>query len=67
MKDVQGVAAAMENILLAIHLIGLGGVWLGEILNQKEMVDKIIWDGNKEDKILIPNLVINSLEEIFRN
>ena len=40
-KDIQGVAAAMENMLLAIHLLGLGGVWLGEIINQHKGVDEI--------------------------
>ncbi|MBD3226951.1 MAG: nitroreductase family protein [Candidatus Lokiarchaeota archaeon] len=41
-KDIQGVAAAMQNMLLAIHLLGLGGVWLGEILNQKDEVNEIL-------------------------
>ncbi|MHA1230151.1 MAG: nitroreductase family protein [Candidatus Helarchaeota archaeon] len=41
-KDIQSIGAAMENILLGIHFLGLGGVWLGEILNQKDEVDKIL-------------------------
>jgi len=41
-KDIQGVAAAIENILLAIHILGLGGVWLGEILNKADDVNKIL-------------------------
>ena len=34
-KDVQSAGAAMQNMLLAIHSLGLGGVWLGEILNNR--------------------------------
>ncbi|MHA1269263.1 MAG: nitroreductase family protein [Candidatus Helarchaeota archaeon] len=41
-KDIQSIGAAMENMLLGIHLLGLGGVWLGEILNKKDDVDKIL-------------------------
>jgi nitroreductase len=41
-KDIQGVSAAMQNMLLAIHMMGLGGVWLGEILNQQEEVNKLL-------------------------
>jgi nitroreductase len=31
-KDVQAVGACIQNMLLTIHALGLGGVWLGEIL-----------------------------------
>ncbi len=31
-KDLQAIGACIENMLLAIHDQGLGGVWLGEIL-----------------------------------
>lgn len=41
-KDVQACGAAIQNILLAIHNIGLGGVWLGEILNKKSNVERIL-------------------------
>jgi nitroreductase len=37
-KDLQAVGACIQNMLLRIHELGLGGVWLGEILNQKEKV-----------------------------
>ncbi len=29
LKDVQGIGAAIENILLAIHSLGLGACWMG--------------------------------------
>lgn len=37
-KDCQGVGACIQNMLLAIHSLGLGGVWLGEILNKDKQV-----------------------------
>ncbi len=41
-KDIMGIGACFENILLAIHGLGLGGVWLGEILKAKNEVRKIL-------------------------
>lgn len=41
-KDVQSTGACMQNMLLAIHSMGLGGVWLGEILKNKEIVNKVL-------------------------
>lgn len=41
-KDVQSIGACIQNMLLAIHSIGLGGVWLGEILKKKEGVNKVL-------------------------
>ncbi len=35
-KDVQAVGACIQNMLLAIHSLGLGGVWLGEILKSEK-------------------------------
>jgi nitroreductase len=41
-KDVQSIGACIQNMLLCIHSLGLGGVWLGEILKSREMVNKIL-------------------------
>ena len=41
-KDVQSIGACIQNMLLAIHSMGLGAVWLGEILKNKELANKII-------------------------
>jgi len=30
LKDAQGVGAAIENILLAVHALGLGACWMGK-------------------------------------
>ena len=41
-KDVQSIGACIQNMLLAIHSLGLGAVWLGEILKNKEMANKVL-------------------------
>jgi nitroreductase len=41
-KDIMGLGAAIENILLAIEALGLGGVWLGEIIKAREKVEEIL-------------------------
>jgi nitroreductase len=41
-KDIMGLGAAIENILLAIEASGLGGVWLGEIIKAREKVEEIL-------------------------
>jgi nitroreductase len=41
-KDIQAMGAFIQNMLLAIHALGLGGVWLGEILKNRETVSRIV-------------------------
>ena len=41
-KDYQAMGACIENMLLAIHSLGLGAVWLGEILKNAEKVRDIL-------------------------
>ena len=41
-KDVQAVGACIQNMLLTIHHLGLGAVWLGEILKNKEAVAALL-------------------------
>lgn len=36
MKDHQGAGACIQNILLAAHDLGLGAVWLGQIINDQQ-------------------------------
>ena len=41
-KDLQGIGAFMQNLLLGVHAqANLGAVWIGEILNQKEKVNEL--------------------------
>ena len=46
-KDIQAVGACVQNMLLTIHSLGLGGVWLGEILKNKEKVGELLGLGGK--------------------
>ncbi len=41
-KDCQAIGACLQNMLLYIHSIGLGAVWLGEILKNKDKVLELI-------------------------
>ncbi len=41
-KDVMSVGAFIQNILLAAHDRGLGAVWLGEILREKDRVRELL-------------------------
>jgi nitroreductase len=41
-KDIQAIGACMQNMLLAIHALDLGGVWLGEILKNSESVKELL-------------------------
>jgi nitroreductase len=34
--------SAIENLLLALHCQGLGAVWLGEILKNREKVERLL-------------------------
>jgi nitroreductase len=40
-KDHQAMGAAIQNLLLAAHALGLGAVWLGEILKNSGTVNEI--------------------------
>jgi nitroreductase len=46
-KDCQAVGACIQNMLLFTHSIGLGAVWLGEILKSRDKVLKLV--GGSED------------------
>ena len=41
-KDHQAAGACIQNMLLAAETIGLGAVWLGQILKNKEKVNDIL-------------------------
>ncbi len=41
-KDAQAVGACIQNMLLYIHAIDLGAVWLGEILKKKDKVRELV-------------------------
>ena len=41
-KDHQSAGACIQNMLLAIEALDLGGVWLGQILKNKRQVNEIL-------------------------
>lgn len=41
-KDIQAVGACIQNMLLACHHLGLGAVWLGEILKNRAAVERLL-------------------------
>jgi len=41
-KDIQAMGACLQNMLLTIHHLGLGGVWLGEILKSRQVVEELL-------------------------
>ena len=61
-KDIQAMGAFMENILLGVHAMGLGAVWIGEILNNGEKVNEIF--KLSEDKYeLMGVIAIGAIDE----
>ncbi|MFC1703579.1 nitroreductase family protein [Candidatus Omnitrophota bacterium] len=41
-KDVLAIGASIQNMLLCAHAQGLATCWMGEILNQKKQVCKVV-------------------------
>ncbi|HEX55316.1 MAG: nitroreductase family protein [Candidatus Altiarchaeales archaeon] len=41
-KDIQAIGACIQNMLLEAHSLGLGACWLGEILKNKNLVNRIL-------------------------
>jgi nitroreductase len=41
-KDHQSMGACIQNMLLAVHGLGLGAVWLGEILKNADAVRSLL-------------------------
>jgi len=42
MKDFQAAGACLQNMLLAAHSLGLGAVWLGEIVKNARQVRELL-------------------------
>jgi len=40
-KDIMAIGACIHNMLLEIHSQGIGPCWVGEILRNKHLVDKL--------------------------
>lgn len=42
MKDFLAMGACIQNMILAAHVLGLGAVWLGEILKNTDKVNSLL-------------------------
>ena len=52
-KDAMGIGACIQNMLLAAESLGIGSVWLGEILNKKKQVNEILNAGDKNELMAV--------------
>lgn len=50
-KDLMSIGACVQNMLLTADSLNLGGVWLGEILNKKDDVNKLL-DIDSENELV---------------
>jgi len=41
-KDLMAIGACIQNMLLYVHSQGLGACWLGEILNQRKEIKRLL-------------------------
>ncbi len=60
-KDLMAIGASIQNMLLEAHSLGLGGCWLGEILNKKEEVEKFL--GLDEDLEIVAVITLGYSNE----
>lgn len=51
-KDHQAAGACIQNMLLAVHGLGLGGVWLGEVINQEALVMEALQLSTEEYRLM---------------
>jgi nitroreductase len=55
-KDLMAIGACIENMLLAAQSLGLGAVWLGEILNKREAVNQLLGISTKYELMAVISL-----------
>lgn len=60
-KDCQAIGACIQNMLLAVHSMGLGAVWLGEILKNKDKALELT--GGPDDLELMAVIALGHPEE----
>lgn len=51
-KDMQGIGACVQNMLLATHALGLGTVWVGGIIGEKQ-AEKVLGAKSSEELMLV--------------
>lgn len=56
-KDVQSCGAAIQNIMLCAHSLGIGSCWIGEIFGKSDQMIKLLnLDGNRYELMAIVTL-----------
>jgi nitroreductase len=60
-KDIMGMGACIQNMLLAAESLKIGAVWLGEILNKKDEVREAL--GINRDSELMAMLALGYSDE----
>ncbi len=63
-KDIQGIGACLQNMLLEIHSLGLGAVWLGEIIKSDLPIRQLLGLGS--DLELMAVIAVGWPDEIPR-
>ena len=48
-KDIMSIGACIQNMLIYAHHIGIGSVWLGEILKNKEKIGELLGINNSNE------------------
>ncbi len=52
-KDIQATGACLQNMLLEINSLGLGAVWLGEIIKSSEQIRSLLGLGKGLDLMAV--------------
>ena len=52
-KDIQAIGACLQNMLLEAHSLGLGTVWLGEIIRSNEQIKAVLGLARKLDLMAV--------------
>lgn len=52
-KDLMSLGSCIQNMLLQAHACGIGSVWLGEILKNKEKINPILEIGEENENMAL--------------
>lgn len=63
-KNVQAIGAAIQNILLAAHEVGLGTCWIGEILKNEDKVKELLGVSNDLELMAVISVGYSSKNSI---
>lgn len=52
-KDIMSIGASIQNMLIYAHHLGIGSVWLGEILKNKEKINEALGIGSSNEFVAL--------------